>query len=609
MTLNVEIDEAQHIEIFRARLREQAAKAEFDHGPFEKATAFLESLPPTEFADDRVRLAWEICVVAGTSVRPDLSRRALHAAFPTGSKLKDKQLERKWLTGTGALEAARGNIQVALKCKINALKLSEELGDRAGTCAEWGNLAFIAAGAGLYQDVIAYSTAAMNTGGLSANHLSEHYGNNCMNRANAYLRLGRLADAANDIAGCLASISYPATGRMVDRLVGGQYTYCEIALERGDRAAARAALSAAATWADRSGIPELKLQVDRVSALLSVAESGPEVAVATLESLLAKAIEMEAKQGGSSLDDSVLDVLHSLERVCRDSGDLVSAYRWLNEIGSKMRKNTEKIVTALAENTYLSNTLAVEAKMSEIDSYLYSKSVVVAGRQTAGLQAWSNLVGLAASASSVEDATKEHGLRVARLAGLVAQELGVSTGLLEGIEAGCLVHDVGKVGVPSSVLLKATTLEDDEQELYSTHPRAGAELVERITVPHSTIVQNVIRFHHHPYDGDTAHYSPRGEAIPLEARIASVCDEYDSLVTGRPRRPAVCSADALREIFSHRSEKFDPMVVDAFVAIVRGLERTHSDLQAYLSEEAERIEYFAMQRTLKRAAERALSKD
>ena len=65
--------------------------------------------------------------------------------------------------------------------------------------------------------------------------------------------------------------------------------------------------------------------------------------------------------------------------------------------------------------------------------------------------------------------------------------------------------------------------------------------------------------------------------------------------------------DALREIFAERCQKFDPKIVNVFVEIVRGLQRTHPDLQAYLSEEAESIEYFAMQRTLKRAAEHALT--
>ena len=135
----------------------------------------------------------------------------------------------------------------------------------------------------------------------------------------------------------------------------------------------------------------------------------------------------------------------------------------------------------------------------------------------------------------------------------------------------------------------------------------GLSYLSALKHPEQGVMRNVVRFHHQPYAGDCGDVSPIGEAIPLEARIASVCDEYDSLVTGRPRRPAISSNDALLEIFEHRAGKFDPKVVDVFVEIVRRLQRTHSDLQAYLSEDADSMEYFAMQRTLRRAAERALA--
>jgi hypothetical protein len=100
-----QFEETRHISELRAALLEQSKKTEFDPGPYEHATAFLESLPPVEFVDERVRLAWEIVLAAGELVRPDISRRALYAAFPAGSKLKDKLLERRWFTGAGLLEA------------------------------------------------------------------------------------------------------------------------------------------------------------------------------------------------------------------------------------------------------------------------------------------------------------------------------------------------------------------------------------------------------------------------------------------------------------------------------------------------------------------------
>jgi len=297
--------------------------------------------------------------------------------------------------------------------------------------------------------------------------------------------------------------------------------------------------------------------------------------------------------------------LHNLERICRTHGDRENADRWLAAIGSKLHKNAAKMLTALVAQPVLSDSFATVAKTAEVDRYLQSKLTVAPKIFASSPSSWAYLVGLAASASSAEDPTKEHGVRVARLAGLVAQELGASTPMQQGIQAGCLIHDVGKVGIPLIVVLKTTPLESGEQDLYDAHPTAGAELVERLSLPEQEVVQNVVRYHHVSYGGDMAHSPIRAEGIPLEARIAAVCDEYDSLVTGRPRRPPISSGDALREIFENHSGKFDPKIVDVFVEIVRRLQRTRPDLQAYLSQEAESIEYFAMQRTLKRAAERA----
>ena len=154
---------------------------------------------------------------------------------------------------------------------------------------------------------------------------------------------------------------------------------------------------------------------------------------------------------------------------------------------------------------------------------------------------------------------------------------------------------------------EAIDLDVSERTLYDAHPYVGAELLDGVNHPEQSVMRNVVRFHHHRYGGSNAASSPVGDAIPLEARIASVCDAYDSLVTGRPRRPAISGNDALHEIFEHHSERFDPKIVEVFVEVVRRLQRTHPDLQAYLSQEADSMEYFAMQRTLKRAAERALT--
>ena len=209
----VDMDEARLLAEQHAILKEHSQAAEFNPEPYERATALLESLPPIDVADERVKLAWEICRAVGSRIRPDILGRALYAAFPAGSRLEDKQLERRWFNGAAQVEAVRGNAQLALKYVVIQLKLSEDLKDQTATASALLTLAFMAAGAGLYHDVLEYTAAALKVDGLSNDNLTELYASACINRANAFLRLGRLPEATKEIAGCLASIPPPINGR------------------------------------------------------------------------------------------------------------------------------------------------------------------------------------------------------------------------------------------------------------------------------------------------------------------------------------------------------------------------------------------------------------
>ena len=588
-----------------AAVLEQNKKGVFDPVPYERATELLELLQPVELVDDRVQLALDITLATRDVYRPDLSRRALYAALPAGSTVKDLTLKRKWFTFAGIIEGQAGNVERALKYKLIALGLCEQLKDSLGYCTEWSNFSNLASGAGLYRDAVRYATVAAESEYQSNVGWLEVRCGALACRANALMRLGHFAAAESDLVLILMTTPHPLSASRKHWIFMAQYLFAELQIERGDMSSARAVLLAASTWAGACDIPRYALQIERVRARLSAFDSGIEQAASTLTSLLATAHNLEAQLGESANEDVVLDVLHTLERIHREHDDVTGANRWLKAIGDKLRANATKMLDALSDKPLLSDETKIAAKMAEVDEHLQLKLMARSGGLEAAAPSWIYLVGLAASATSIEDPTKEHGVRVARLAGFVSRELGLPEAMQRGIEAGCLVHDVGKVSVPSSILGKQAPLSADELQMYNAHPDVGAGLVERLKHLEQSVVRNVVRFHHHPYFGDTRQSLPMGEAIPLEARIASVCDEYDSLITGRPRRPAISSDDALLEIFEHRSRKFDPKVVDVFVEIVRRLQRTHPNLQTYLSEEADGMEYFAMHRTLQRAAERA----
>jgi len=604
--MDIETKESRLIAEAHAAVLEQSKKHAFEAAAYERATELLESLASTELVNERVQLALDITVVTRNDYRPDLSRRALYAAFPSEGEITDLRLRRKWFTFAAVIDAYLGHVERAFKYKLAALDLCEQLKDSIGFCVECSNFASLANGAGLFEDAVRYATVAIDTKSDGTLGWLGVRGNALLCRANALMRLGRFAEAESDLLLSLVAVTNPPNASVINRVFMAQYLFAETQLERRDVAAARAALYAASTWATACDLPSYRLQIDRVTARLSGFEQGMEQAFCTLTRLLEKAHDLEATSGGARVDEGVvLDVLHTLEQVHREHGDVLGADRWLEAVGEKLRSNATRILNALVDKPILAGGETIAVKAARVDSYLRSRAAATPSQFEAADSPWTHVIGLAASATAVEDATKEHGLRVARLARLVARELGLPAAMQRAIETCCLLHDIGKVSVPSPVLLKSTALGTEELRLYDAHPVVGAELLERINSPDQSVVRNVIRFHHHPYNGSTVH-SEKGEAIPLEARIASICDRYDALVAGRPRRPSISGADALREILEQRSRDFDPNVVDVFIEVVRRLQRSHPDVQAYLSEDADSIEYFAMQRTLKRAADRAL---
>jgi HD-GYP domain-containing protein (c-di-GMP phosphodiesterase class II) len=501
---SIGVDDTRLIAQARAAVLEQNKKDTFDATPYEHATELLESLPPSKFVDSRVQLALDITVATRADYRPDLSRRALYAAFPAGGELKDLSLKRKWFTFSGIIESSWGNAERAFKYKFIALELCEQLKDLLGFCAEWNNFASLANGSGLYRDAERYATVAIDSAGDSDVGWLHVRSMALLVRANALMRLGQFAEAESDILLSLTAMTHPTNAAVKNAIFFAQYVFAEVKLDQGDVPAARAALLAAATWAEACDIPKYTLQIERVRARLSALERGGlEQAVSKLKDLLERAHAWEAKFGESTDEDVVLDVLHTLERVHREHGDLVGADEWLEAIGRKLRNNAAKMLDALKDKPLLGDGTAIAAKSEEIDKYLESRATSRPGTFGGMDASWTYVIGLAASAIGAEDLTKEHGVRVARLASLVARELDLSDTLRRGIEAGCLVHDVGKISVPAPILMKRTALDPSELRLYYAHPHVGAELIERLKHPEQSVVRNVVRFHHQPYFGDT----------------------------------------------------------------------------------------------------------
>lgn len=171
---------------------------------------------------------------------------------------------------------------------------------------------------------------------------------------------------------------------------------------------------------------------------------------------------------------------------------------------------------------------------------------------------------LALAAEYRDDNTGQHTRRVGRTAALVAAELGLPTADVELIERAAALHDVGKIGVPDTILLAPRKLTPEEFAVVKTHTAIGARILSGSRSPLLQLAEQVAWSHHERWDG-TGYAGLRGEDIPLAGRITSVADAFDALVHERPYKVAWSVEASLAEICDQRGVQFDPEVVDGFL--------------------------------------------
>jgi hypothetical protein len=157
--------------------------------------------------------------------------------------------------------------------------------------------------------------------------------------------------------------------------------------------------------------------------------------------------------------------------------------------------------------------------------------------------------------------TGGHTERVAAIAVALAQRLGFRNGELEAIEIGALLHDVGKIGIPESILRKAGPLDEAEWAIMRTHPLVSDHILSELEL--HPIVRQCARSSHERIDGNGYPDGLRGDEIPLPARIVFVADAFDALTSDRPYRAALPLMAALTEIEASAGTQLCPDVVAA----------------------------------------------
>lgn len=163
--------------------------------------------------------------------------------------------------------------------------------------------------------------------------------------------------------------------------------------------------------------------------------------------------------------------------------------------------------------------------------------------------------------------TRGHSDRVSEYSVLIGKKIGLSEEDLNRLKIGGLFHDVGKIGIPDSILQKDGKLSDDEYSEIKNHPTIGAHILSTATIFKDILP--IVKYHHEKYDGTGYPERLKGEQIPYLARIAAIADTFDAMTSKRVYRNSLPLETVIQEFQRCKGTQFDPKLADVFLDILQ----------------------------------------
>jgi len=207
----------------------------------------------------------------------------------------------------------------------------------------------------------------------------------------------------------------------------------------------------------------------------------------------------------------------------------------------------------------------LRARQAELEAALAAQALT--RRRDAAAAQEELLQRLLRAAGYRDDNTHEHTQRVGHLAAMLARESGLGDRMVYLVREAAPLHDIGKIAIPDSILLKPGKLSDEEYEVVKTHALLGARVLTGADSELLEVAERIVRHHHERWDGGGYPDALGGEDIPAVARIAAVADVFDVLVHERPYKDSWSVEAAAEEIRKGSGTQFDPAVVEAFEAL------------------------------------------
>lgn len=306
---------------------------------------------------------------------------------------------------------------------------------------------------------------------------------------------------------------------------------------------------------------------------------------------------LNGRRGSAAGDEALATVATRLRELVR-GGDVVGR-TGADELAVVMpganlagaRGVAERLVSVLEQTgpVTVSAGIAVDGGTGRLDGLMADAAAILERARIAGggrvgapgrtpsVEPSRGAIGALALALAERDrGTGEHAEQVVALASAVTRRMNLDGEEVERIAAAALLHDIGKVAIPDSILNKPGALNDEEWAVMREHSVIGERILR--AVPGLGPVARMVRHGHEAWDGSGYPDGLSGDAIPMGSRIVLACDAYDAMTSERPYRSALSSAEAVAELRAGAGRQFDPRVVEALVGYLE--DRTPLDYAA-----------------------------
>jgi len=498
----------------------------------------------------------QVCKALHTRARSSEAIPLALAALECSERRADALRMRNFLMVCGVLYADMGDVVAAIGYYLRGLRDAAAAEDRINMARYWNNLGIaLAIGGSFALAARCYERCIALVEPMEGPNYSR------------YSALGNLSDACYQLHRYAEGVLHGERAlRETTPEFLRQDPYAALLLRRNlvranlsqgriDEAAAH--LAAALEIAQRYPTPRVQIAADIVRASFELATGHADVALTRLDHTLTSSRELPA---------TLRDTLACVVRAEESAGNAARALMRLEELSDHIyhlaidRAHEHLELAGLREGSAGAPDVAAEQDRARLEAKLTPREPP---------EAWNTLRRLAMGAVMRIDDSAWHGKRVGALTKALAAASGVPP--LNALEMGLAaeLHDIGMLSVPEAILAKRGELNDAERSLVERHVEAGAEMLRDDVHPMIFMAREMVRYHHAHWDGAGYPSRVNGTFIPLAARICSIADAYDSMVSGVGHAPRRDMGGALAELKRQSGRQFDPGLVSCFDALIR----------------------------------------